>query len=376
MKTDVLIVGGGLAGTATAYYLAREGVAVTLIEQRSLNAGASGANAGSIHAQIPHTSYVTLGADWARHFAPVLPMMRASVAMWTGLSEELGVDLEVTLTGGLLVAETEAQLRLVAAKAELERAHGNQTCMLDRRELRAVAPYVSERMVGAAFTADEGRANPLRAGPAFAAAARRCGAVILPDTPLLGLEPVPGGYSVKTSRGPVRATRVVDAAGAEAGVVGRMLGVDLAIHGEPLQVSVTEPVAPLVGHLLYSAAGRLTLKQLANGTCLIGGGWPGRRRSDDSLALDPASVTANLAIAQAAVPALAEARIARSWPAMVNGTRDWYPLLGEVPGQRGFFVVFFPAMGFTGGPIAARVVADLMLGRRPPVDLAHISALA
>ena len=154
-----------------------------------------------------------------------------------------------------------------------------------------------------------------------------------------------------------------------------MLGIDLGIFGDPLQVSVTEPVAPLIGHLVYSAAGKLTLKQMANGTCLIGGGWPSRRRPDGSLALLPASVAANLATATAVVPALAQARIARSWPALVNGAKDWRPLLGEVPGHPGFFVVFFPWMGFTAGPMSARVVADLVLGRKPPVDLARVSAL-
>ena len=78
MKTDVLIVGGGLAGSATAYYLARAGASVTLIERGSLNARASGANAGSLHLQIPHAEYVALGPQWARAFAPVLPLMRAS----------------------------------------------------------------------------------------------------------------------------------------------------------------------------------------------------------------------------------------------------------------------------------------------------------
>jgi glycine/D-amino acid oxidase-like deaminating enzyme len=376
MKTDVLIVGGGLAGSATAYYLAREGVAVTLIERGSLNGRASGANAGSIHVQIPYPEYVELGPGWARGFAPVLPMMRDSVAMWAGLGKELGTDLEVALTGGLLVAETEAQLRIVAEKAALERAHGIETRMLGRDELRALAPYVSPRMIGAAFCEGEGKANPLKAGPAFAAAARRLGATILPDTPLLALAKDRAGYCGQTSAGPIHARRVVNAAGAEAAAIGRMLGLELAIDGFPLQVSVTEPVAPLVGHLLYSAAGKLTLKQRANGTCLIGGGWPSRRRGDGSLALNPASFAANLATATATVPALAGARIARSWPAIVNGTADWRPLLGEAPGHPGFFLQLFPWMGFTAGPIAARVIADLVLGRKPPVELARISALA
>jgi sarcosine oxidase, subunit beta len=375
MRTDVLIVGGGLAGSATAYYLARAGAEVTLIERGSLNGRASGANAGSLHLQIPHAEYVALGPAWARAFAPVLPMMRESAAMWAGLKEELGVDLEVALTGGLLVAETEEQLRVVAEKATLERAYGIETRILGQGELRALAPYVSARMIGAAFCAGEGRANPLKAAPAFAAAARRRGATILPDRPLLGLEAEPGGYRAHTPQGPIPARRVVNAAGAEAAAVGRMLGLDLAIDGLPLQVSVTEPVAPLVHHLLYSAAGKLTLKQMANGTCLIGGGWPSRRRADGSLALDPASLVANLAIAVATVPALAEARIARSWPAIVNGTADWRPLIGEAPGRPGFFLSLFPWMGFTAGPIAALTTAELVLGRRPGIDLAAISAL-
>lgn len=376
MKTDVLIVGGGLAGSATAYYLAREGVAVTLIERGSLNGRASGANAGSIHVQIPFPEYVELGLGWARGFAPVLPMMRDSVAMWAGLGDELGIDLEVALTGGLLVAETAEQLRLVAEKAALERAHGIETRMLDRAELRALAPYVAPRMIGAAFCAGEGKANPLKAGPAFAAAARRAGATILADTPLLALAWDGQGYSARTPAGPVQARRVVNAAGADAAAVGRMLGLDLAIEGFPLQVSVTEPVAPLVAHLLYSAAGKLTLKQMANGTCLIGGGWPSHLRADGNLALNPASLASNLATATATVPALAGARIARSWPAIVNGTADWRPLLGEAPGHPGFFLQLFPWMGFTAGPIAARTVADLVLGRKPPVDLERVSALA
>jgi len=375
VRTDVLIVGGGLAGSATAYYLAKAGAGVTLIERGALNARASGANAGSIHLQIPHTEYVALGPAWARGFAPVLPMMRASAAMWTELSAELGVDLEVALTGGLLVAETEEQLRVVADKAVLERAYGIETRMLGQDELRALAPYVSPRMIGAAFCAGEGKANPLKAAPAFAAAAQRLGATILPDTPLLGLEAEPEGYRAQTPRGPLRARRVVNAAGAEAATVGRMLGLDLAIDGLPLQVSVTEPVAPLVHHLLYSAAGKLTLKQMSNGTCLIGGGWPSRRRADGSLALDPASLVANLAIAALTVPALAEARIVRSWPAIVNGTADWRPIIGEAPGRPGFFLSLFPWMGFTAGPIAALTTAELVLGRRPGIDLAAISAL-
>jgi len=66
----------------------------------------------------------------------------------------------------------------------------------------------------------------------------------------------------------------------------------------------------------------------------------------------------------------------RTWPAIVNGTADWRPLIGEAPGRPGFFLALFPWMGFTAGPLTGKVVADLVLGRRPDVDLGRISALA
>ena len=75
MKTDVLIIGGGLVGCAAAYFLAREGAEVVLIERFDLNTQASGSNAGSIHAQIPHEPFVQNGDEWARTFAPTIPLM-------------------------------------------------------------------------------------------------------------------------------------------------------------------------------------------------------------------------------------------------------------------------------------------------------------
>lgn len=363
-RTDVLVIGGGLAGCATAYYLAREGVEVTLVERGDLNGRASGANAGSLHVQIPHTEFVTLGEAWARTFAPTLALLRDSVEMWTKLGDELGEDLEVALTGGLLVAETEAQMRQVEAKAAIERQQGIEIELLDRDALRARAPYVSSRMIGGAWCAHEGKANPLKATPAFARAAGRLGATILPMTSVTSLQEVAGGWQAATNAEPILAARVVDAAGADAGRIAAMAGVTLPIEGYPLQVTVTEPIAPLVPHLVYSAAGKLTLKQMRNGTCMIGGGWPSRLRPDGRLAIDPRSLAANMGTALAVVPGLAHARIARTWPAIVNGTPDWRPMIQEAPGRAGFFVSMFPWMGFTAGPIAARMTADLVLGRR------------
>ncbi|MGP1395963.1 MAG: NAD(P)/FAD-dependent oxidoreductase [Inquilinaceae bacterium] len=375
MKTDVLIVGGGLVGCATAYFLARAGVDVLLVERDDLNMRASGANAGSIHVQIPHAEFLGLGEEWARAFAPTLPMMLRSVELWTEIGADLGTDLEVALTGGVIVARTPEQLRAVERKAAIETAHGVDIRMIGSDELRALAPYVSDSMIGGAYCPTEGKANPLIATVAFASAAARHGATIRTHSEVRALEQAPGAYTVHLRDGRVTAGRLVNAAGADAGRIAAMLGVSLPIGGFPLQVSATEPVGPLVHHLVYSAAGKLTLKQMKNGTCLIGGGWPSRLLADGSLAVNEASLKANMGTAIEAVPGLAGARIVRTWPAIVNGTDDWRPLIGEVPGHAGFYLSLFPWMGFSAGPITALVTAELILGRTPSVDIDRISAL-
>jgi glycine/D-amino acid oxidase-like deaminating enzyme len=340
MKTDVLVVGGGLTGAATAYFLAREGVDVLLIEQYDLNTQASGANAGSIHAQIAHEPFVEQGDDWARVYAPTIPLMMASIDLWSELQRSLGPDLGVQITGGLIVAETAEQMAQIERNAAIERCYGLPVDLLDRDGLRTLAPYVSERMVGGAFCRVEGKANPLLATQCIADAAV-----------------------------------IVDCAGADAGRIARMVGVELPIEGHPIQVSVTEKIAPLVPHLVYFAGGKLSMKQTPEGTLLIGGGWPAHLDAASGLlSVDPRSLAANLAIALRVVPRLRDVALVRTWPAIVNGTADWKPIIGELPRVPGFYLAMFPWMGFTAGPIAARLIAQVLLGRRPDHDLSNFSA--
>ncbi len=147
-RADILVVGGGLAGTAVAYYLALGGADVLLIERGEVNAGASGANSGSIHAQIPLEPFLEQGEDWTRGFAPTIPLMIASIRLWSGLEDELGADLEVALPGGLMVAEDERQLRILERKAAVERAQGLPVEILSATDLRRIAPYLAPDLVG------------------------------------------------------------------------------------------------------------------------------------------------------------------------------------------------------------------------------------
>lgn len=372
--SDVLIIGGGIVGCATAWMLAREGVDVTVIEARAPGAGASGANAGGLHGQIPHDAFLARGDSWGRSYLHALRLMHASIAMWRTLPDALGCDLEVKIKGGLLIAETEVQFAGLVRKAAIERDAGFDVRLLDAAALRAEAPYVTRRAIGGLLAPAEGQASPLLAVPALARAARAAGARLLTRVTLRGLRRMADGFVAETDGGSIVSGRVVNAAGADAGRVAALLGLRLPVTGAPIQVGVTESASPLIRHLMYHAAGMLTVKQAFNGNVLIGGGWPAREAPGGRLSTDPRSLAANIGLACAAVPAIGPLRLVRAWPGRVNETPDALPVLGEHPGAPGVFIAAFPWMGFTCGPITARITADLLLGRSPGFDLSPFSA--
>ncbi|WP_296180500.1 NAD(P)/FAD-dependent oxidoreductase [Pseudomonas sp. UBA1879] len=366
---DVIVIGGGLAGCATAYYLAKDGVDVLVLERSELNTQASGSNAGSLHAQIPHDPFVNKGSAWAERFAPSIALMARSIDLWHALPDELGVDLEVSTKGGLLVGTTDQQLREIEAKARLERSQGLEVNVLDQRGVRELAPYLSDRVLGGAFCPIEGKASPLKATLAYAEAAKRLGVKFRRHCEVIGVERGRHNYRISLADEVLIARRVVNAAGADAGRIAAMLGIHTDVQGFAIQVAVTEQTGPLIPHLVYSAGEKLTLKQNAIGSVLIGGGWPARWHGRGHPVTDPDSLAQNMALALQTVPALGPLRVIRTWAAVVNGTDDWRPILGEVPGSPGFFMNFFPWMGFTAGPIIARIIASLVQDKPVPLDI-------
>ncbi len=367
---DVLVIGGGISGCATSYYLARAGHSVVLAEEHDLNTAASGRNAGSLHGQLQFEPYRANGPQWSLDYLPALRFLNDSLAIWHLLGEELGTDLEVSTKGGLLVADTDEDAALVREKVSLEAAHGFPAELVTGSALRSMAPYLSPAMIAAEYCASEGKTNPLLAAPAFARAARQQGARILIQTRVLTVGQCAGGFEVTTSGPAIRCAKIVLAAGGHTGALAAQLGITLPITDEPVQVHATEPMAPVIPHLVYYAGGRLTLKQARAGTLLIGGGWPasaGAATGDPTVSTD--SLRQNLRVAAHVAPWLSKVRVIRAWAGIGNATPDLRPLIGEIPAAPDAFVGMFPHMGLTAGPLMGQVLAALVEGRDPGRDL-------
>ena len=370
---DVIVIGGGSAGCATAYNLAIKGANVALLERFDLNTQASGRNAGSLHGQIQFEPFHELGMKWARDFLPGLSFLASSLDIWKTLSEKLNTDLEVGGKGGLMVAESASDMVALEAKVKLENEVGIASRLIDQKELQEIAPYISKKMLGAAFCPIEGKANPLVTAPAFAARAKDAGASIVTGVEVLAIEKVDGKFKILSSAGDFYAAKVVLTANAGLPKLAKSLGLDLPISDVPVQVSVTEQVDKFVNHLIYFTTEKLTFKQANSGSLLIGGGWPARYDNSGEAVLNLDSLQSNLRVALKVCPSISKIKVIRTWIGVGNGTPDHNPVIGEIPGSSGAYVGMYPYMGFTASPLLGEVLSDLVLNSTPKIDLKPFS---
>lgn len=373
-ETDVLVVGGGIVGTALAYYLGREGVDTVLVERGELNREASGTNAGSFHLQIAIHQLTGFETDSVSD--RLLSEVRLGVEaaeLWHGLEAELDGPLDMHVTGGLMVAETPEHLRVLVDKQRIEEQAGLETHVLAGGELRSFAPYLADDLAGATFCPLEGHANPLYAVPLFALRAAGHGAVLRTHTEVRAVTAEPGGgFTVSTSAGVMRARRVVNAAGAWADDQAGLVGLRMPLRREGLHVNVTEPRERLIDPLIQHIGRRLTLKQSMNNTFIIGGGWPARPEAAPlrySTRWD--SAAGNAAVAMRVVPALEDVCVVRTWSGVMAFTDDLSPVVGEVAAVPGYFMCV-ATTGFTLGPLMARMLAEQLVspGEASPLPAA------
>lgn len=406
---DVIVIGGGIVGLATAYFLAKRGVRVILLEKGRLAWEQSSRNWGFVRQQ---------GRDPAE-----LPMAALSSRIWCGLEQELAVDAEWCQGGNLALAQNADDLDRYAEGARAAQAAGIDTRVLTADEVRAVFPQLQAPFVGGLYTSSDGQADPLKATLAFADGARRAGAVLREYCAVNAICTTNSRVSgVATDAGELRADVVVCAAGAHSGHLGRLAGLSLPQRSMRATVAVTGPL-PRLTNLGVWAAG-LGIRQARDGSVILGRASAGTAEHDLTLeslrhlklflpiflrnrelfrlrvgkpllqdvlrhlprtaaarqpfahAVDQEppprqkTVQSSLALFHRHFPQLRQVAIARSWAGVIDATPDLVPVLGEVQALPGFFFATgFSGHGFGLGPGAGYVLAELIAKGQKVVDI-------
>ena len=388
-STDVLIIGGGIVGAATAYQLSRRGAKVILLESDRLASGATGRNLGYIWL---HT----------RRKGPELDLAMATRNELEGLPEELGADFGLRTRGGLIYYKTEAQGVVMREFVEARIADGVPMELLDGDQAREIAPILPDTVLGASYCPIDAQVDPRRYVRAFAAAAQRHGARVVEGASARAFQTDGGRITrVLTDIGPISAGKVVLAAGAWSPSFAAQLSLDLQIRAMRLQVVQTQPMPPRLDVLLYGPAAvkqyaifqelpsfrpepfeteleeRLGLAllesacQTADGSYLLG-------IAMDFSGFDWQPDLAGVSLVgeglAAAIPEFAGARFARAWAGILPLTADSLPIIGPAPGFDDLIIASGHVFGNAAGPTTGKLVADLVCGTEPIMDLTPFRA--
>ncbi len=354
---DAAVIGGGVLGCATALHLARGGMRVVLLERGGLCAQASGVNAGTL--SMHHFRRLEL-----------VPYALRAWEMWKSAPEWLGSNLEFSAQGGLVLAFNPREAELLEAKAADLKAAGSPVEVVDARRAHEIEPGLGPGVVLASHCPLDGHANASLSGRAFRAALTAAGVALGEGVEVTAVDRRSTGFEVRTPGAVIRASRVILAGGVWLDRMAAWFGLHAPVSIRVQQMAVTERMAPVLRTNLGNVNGRLSLKQVAGGTVLVGGGWIGKGGPDEgSTEVISQSLIGNIRLARHAVPALGPARVARVW----LGLRDVYPgdrpIIGALPGIDDAYIIGCGISGFTLGPYLGKLLAQRILGQEPEMAL-------
>lgn len=348
-----------MVGCSTAIALRRAGLSVAIVDRSGGGRGASAVNFGGVR-------------QHGRKLEELALAIRAR-RIWDDLPALIGTDGEFVRSGHLYVAPDEA------AMAWLERFHadatgyGVDTELLTPAALRELCPWIGGDMAGGSLCRDDGHANPRLVAAAFIRTATGLGAELITAT-VTALVPIEGGLAVESDGAPLRAGTVVNAANAGASALAQALGdrIDVAVVAPTCMV--TEPLPPLIAHNVGVIGGDLGLRQVARGNVVIGGGHS--RADMQNARAEPLSETCAVVLRSAArwAPALAQARLLRSWAGLETVTADHLPVIGWSPRAKNLIHAFgFSEHGFEIAPAAGEAIAELITIGRTTVPIEALS---
>lgn len=367
---DVIVIGGGVLGAATAYELASRGHSVAVLERTFPGRQGSGTTAGNLHIQAIHTRRP--GQQSPVDVTRFLPLQRTAHELWTRVEDRLGEPVGLVESGGFTVAETDEDLAALHEKAVWEREVGIPTEVLDRSALREAAPELGETVIGATWCAQDGYANALLTIPAYLRGAQRHGARVFTQAPVEAVERVGGDWLVTSRVGEFTAPAVINVAGPWIQQVSRMAGFDLEMAPLAIQMLETVRAPRFLDYLVQHISRGLSVKQVAGGNLVIGGGWPSAELvlGGYTPVLEE-SVVGNLADAVRIVPGVERYRLSRAWAGPLAATPDEMPVLGEVGEGSGYYVGG-GTYAFTFSPLWARTLAELVEGAPPSIEIADL----
>jgi len=348
-KADVVVIGAGIVGLATGYWLARHGAKVIVLDKGRTAWEASSRATGflSLRGEQPLESPLAVEAE----------------RMWHGLDDELGYPTEWKPGGRLWVAHTpeeDAELRDTLA-------HFEQTDipfrLITGDEARAIVPCLSPRASSAIHTIRSGHANPQRTSQAFAWALLDHGGEVREFTPAIGLEIANGKIvGVIAPSGTIATERVVNCAGPQAGMIAAMAGVSVPLAVLRLEAMVTAPLPPLFD--VAMVADGLSVRQTLRGNIHFNGG-PYEFIAPE-LCKEPAkpstSAVRNIARRLAELfPSLDSVQIIRSWAGVIEVTPDLVMVIDRIDAPEGLVLGITAGHGFGLAPVVGKALADLAL---------------
>jgi sarcosine oxidase subunit beta len=360
----VVIIGGGIMGLSSAYQLARAGVTdIVLIERDLLGSGSTGRAAGGVRTQFSDRANIELSAR--------------SLETFRSFPEKFGQDIDYHEVGYLFLLSSPESLSAFEKGVALQNELGVASRIISVDEAKRLSPYIeTDGLLAAAFCSTDGHCTPDSVVMGLAKAARGLGARLLTQTEVTGIALEDDQItSVETSKGSIRTSVVICAAGAWSRQVGSWVNVELPVDPLRRQIMVTEPIASFNPATPFTIDFDTTLYFHGSGRQIVFG----MSDPDETpgFFLDTSESwlpRLESAIARRA-PFLSGVGIATSWAGLYEVTPDNNALIGEAASvDRFIYSTGFSGHGFLMGPAIGEVVRDIYLGRQPFVDVSGFDA--
>ena len=363
-RADCIIVGGGVVGSAIAYYLAKEGLAnCVLLEAQYLASGATGRCGGGIRQQWSTEANTRLAIESVRTFAT--------------LEDELDADIEFAQGGYLVLAYTDDDVEQFRENVALQRRLGLNVEVLAPADIneRVVPQLNTEGLKLATYCPSDGSANPFLTTQAYADAARRLGVTIELFTPVRRIVVEHGKVTgVETDRGRIEAPIVVNAAGSHSVLLARTAGVELPITPYRREILVTEPLEHFLDPMIISFSFGIYFRQTEHGAIIGGYGDPEEPPGFNETSSLKFLITMSRKLAHL-MPVLKSVKVIRQWAGLYDITPDAQPILGPVDEVEGFYQANgFSGHGFMIAPKVAMLLAQAITGQEPDLDIGRLSA--